>query len=112
MSKESSVKKDKCDLGPSSQYYLPEVEQWADKIANEARRVITGQITISIYAYRYSRVEYLAADFSGATGCLSLTFCAGFPHDYGDADVSVPDMPEAIAMIGVVAKNLNALVTL
>lgn len=112
MTEEIIDKKNRCDLGPSWRNYLPEVEQWADKIATEAKRVTTGQITVSIYSYRYHHNEYLAADFSGSTGCLPLTFCTGFTHDFGDADVDVPDMTEAIAMVGVVVKKLNALVTL
>ncbi|MBI6855942.1 hypothetical protein YA0002_24565 [Pseudomonas cichorii] len=100
-----------CKIGPSSRTILPEIEQWADAVANNVRTSTTGTVTALIWPYRQGMTEYLSVDINGATGSWSLTITTGLPHDFGTSDLQAPDMTEALAMTLVLLSKIRAEVT-
>jgi hypothetical protein len=119
--KSNKVPPKTCDLPASGfTFTLPGVHQWAKEAVQAIRsKLDTGEISVRVWAYREQGHEWLACDFinkdkdrESPENGLSITFLIGYPHNFGAEDLNVPDMSEALHMIGLVVTSLGAKVEL
>ena len=82
---------------------------WAEGVANEARKILKGNINVKVWAYREQETECLSCDFSDEHGNIyPITLQAVGEHDFSFGDPYVPDMAEAMHMAGIVIRNMSA----
>lgn len=92
---------------------LSEVHQWAGSVAGDIRNELSGPLQARMWAYRHGDSRYLVCDFyDGRDNVYPLTLLATGQHDFhvgpSGTDASVPDMTEAIHMLGILARALDA----
>ncbi|MGU7843952.1 hypothetical protein ACV22V_31380 [Burkholderia sp. AW33-5] len=102
-----------CRLPASGFTETPEsVLVWADQVVSIARSNLTGvEPLVGLWAYRHGGFECLAADISDENDTSmghSLTFLVGGDMDLDIHEPSVPDMADALHLIGIVIEALQA----
>lgn len=99
-----------CRLSASGfTHTLDGVYDWAKVVVAAAKKKLNGPITLTLWAYRHGGHEYLAADFyTKANESYCLSFVVHHPHDFDLEQPGVPDMTEALHMVGIVAEALEA----
>lgn len=91
---------------------LSPVYDWAKSIVRDLQAKTNGQkITARLWAYRQPFSEWLALDFFDGIEA-NITFLIGEPHNYyadldGGGTVNVPDMTEALHMVGIICDAIN-----
>jgi hypothetical protein len=92
---------------------LDDVYDWASSLVNQLNqlRVAAKPVQAFVWAYREQSFELVALDFDGGIDAC-LQFLIGEPHNFyasiNDGGViAVPDMTEALHMIGIVLDALD-----
>ncbi|MBN3744817.1 hypothetical protein G3N96_05120 [Burkholderia sp. Se-20373] len=91
---------------------------WADKVVLAAKRKLNGfEPRIRVWAYRHNGADYLAADISDeheSSAGHPITFVIGddLEPSLNLEEPSVPDMADALHLVGIVAAGLKAGVTI
>ncbi|NCG54486.1 hypothetical protein [Serratia fonticola] len=88
------------------------IREWVVKQSARLRICLTGDITLVIWPYRRNGREYLVCDGFDACQTVTLTFVTGGAPDFDGTQPVVPDMTEALHMIGMLATALDARVKL
>ncbi|HHV7521268.1 TPA: hypothetical protein ACUNF5_002751 [Burkholderia orbicola] len=88
------------------------VFEWADQVVSAARQTLCGsKPRIRLWAYRHQGCEYLAADIwdeHEASRFHPITFVIGDDSCFDMHEPVVPDMSDALHMVGIVAEGLSA----
>ncbi|MBU3640982.1 hypothetical protein [Polynucleobacter sp. Fuers-14] len=91
---------------------LSPVYDWAKTVVRDLQAKTNGQkIAARLWAYREQYSEWLALDFFDGIEA-NITFLIGEPHNYyadldGGGTVNVPDMTEALHMVGIICHAIN-----
>ncbi|AHG22706.1 hypothetical protein Z042_07590 [Chania multitudinisentens RB-25] len=88
------------------------VSHWVTEQGARLRAILTGDITLIVWPYRRAGLEYLMCDGFDACQTVTLTLRTGGAHDFNGRSPVVPDMTEALHMIGLLATVLDARVKL
>lgn len=88
------------------------VSHWVTNQSMRLRLILTGDITFIVWPYRRFGREYLICEGFDACRTVTLTFVTGGPHDFDGARPVVPDMTEALHILGMLATALDARVKL
>lgn len=89
------------------------VYDWATKVVAKVRSDLgVGPVRVSVWAYREQERQWLAADFHaddfGLARSYPMTFVVGETHDFDLEEPNVPDMTEALHMVGILCEALGA----
>lgn len=89
---------------------LNEVYEWAKNTVIKAKAAMPdGGITVVVWAYREQNSEWLSVDFYDEKDRdYCMTFLIGEPHTFEMSEPYVPDMTEALHMVGIVIEALGA----
>lgn len=87
------------------------VDSWIEIAATRVLESAKAPFVAKVWAYREGTASLIACDLEGADRrCKGFTFIVGSAHDFCENDPQVPDAAEAIHMIGLLVKRLNATV--
>jgi hypothetical protein len=104
---------DTCELDAGGHpYTLPEVEQWVAKTAARLIAECHAPFKARIWPYRQGAVTCISCDIDGRTAGESFTFQAVGRHDFDHDSPYVPDVAEALHMIGLLTRRIGALIQL
>lgn len=89
---------------------LTGVYDWAKAVVAKAKECLgEAPVKVLVWAYRHQSWELLAVDFHTDDGRdYSMTFMIGDRHDFELSEPSVPDMTEALHMVGILCEALGA----
>lgn len=94
-----------------------EVHDWACAVVSAARQRLSGPISAYVWAYRHGYTNILSCDLSDASDVwFPITLSEAGKHSFHvstqDVDTLVPDLVEAIHMVGIIVRALDATVSM
>lgn len=91
----------------------PAVDAWVARAAGQVLASDKAPFRAKVWSYRHGGASLIACDIDGANRSGdSFTFNLGGVHDFQGNDPVVPDVAEALHMIGLLVKRLDATVQL